>query len=104
MTFDEQEIIAYLQQHVVDGIILRAPAKITPAILDHCEHVKAISGAGIGLDNIDVDYATKKGIKVLHAPKMNSEATAEHAVALLLAVMKDISSFHMRNEKREFLI
>lgn len=101
-TFNEQEIIAYLQQHVVDGIILRAPAKITPAILDHCEHVKAISGAGIGLDNIDVDYATKKGIKVLHAPKLNSDATAEHAIALLLAVMKDISSFHSEMKKGNF--
>lgn len=101
-TFNEQDIISYLQQHVVDGIILRAPAKITPAILDQCEHVKAISGAGIGLDNIDVDYATKKGIKVLHAPKMNSDATAEHAVALLLAVMKDISTFHLEMKKGNF--
>lgn len=101
-TFNEQEIISYLQQNMVDGIILRAPAKITPAILDQCEHVKAISGAGIGLDNIDVNYATSKGIKVLHAPKMNSEATAEHAVALLLAVMKDINSFHVEMKKGNF--
>ncbi|CAM3062952.1 NAD(P)-dependent oxidoreductase [Filibacter tadaridae] len=92
--FNEVEIITYLKSHDVDGIILRAPAKITRGILDHCHDVKAISGAGIGLDNIDVDYATSKGIKVLHAPKINSRATAEHAVALLLAVMKDITIFH----------
>ncbi len=55
--------------------------------------MKAISGGGIGLDNIDVSYATGKGIKILHAPKINSLATAEHAVALLLAVMKDITIF-----------
>ena len=91
--FDEQGIIDYLKNNEVDGIILRAPAKITPAILDHCQHVKAISGGGIGLDNIDVSYATGKGIKILHAPKINSLATAEHAVALLLAVMKDITIF-----------
>lgn len=100
--FDEQEIISYLEKNVVDGIILRAPAKITPALLDHCEHVKAISGAGIGLDNIEVEYATKKGIKVLHAPKLNSQATAEHAVALLLSVMKDISIFHLEMQKGNF--
>ncbi|MBD7908443.1 NAD(P)-dependent oxidoreductase [Sporosarcina gallistercoris] len=100
--FDEQEIIKYLQQNSVDGIILRAPAKITPAILNHCENVIAISGAGIGLDNIDVEYATAKGIKVLHAPKMNSTATAEHAVALLLSVMKDISVFHTEMQKGNF--
>lgn len=100
--FDEQEIIKYLQQNAVDGIILRAPAKITPEILNYCDNVIAISGAGIGLDNIDVDYATTKGIKVLHAPKMNSTATAEHAVALLLSVMKDISVFHTEMQKGNF--
>ncbi|MDW0109725.1 NAD(P)-dependent oxidoreductase [Sporosarcina aquimarina] len=100
--FDEQEIIGYLKQNKVDGIILRAPAKITGDILDHCAHVTAISGAGIGLDNIDVEYATSKRIKVLHAPKMNSTATAEHAVALLLSVMKDITVFHAEMQKGNF--
>ncbi|WP_025783440.1 D-isomer specific 2-hydroxyacid dehydrogenase family protein [Sporosarcina sp. D27] len=100
--FDEQEIITYLRQNSVDGIILRAPAKITAEVLNHCENVIAISGAGIGLDNIDVEYATTKGIKVLHAPKMNSTATAEHAVALLLSAMKDISMFHREMQKGNF--
>src|SRR5690625_6856118 len=59
-TFDEDKIIAFLNENKIDGIMLRAPAKITPAILDACDEVKAISGAGVGLDNIDVDYATKK--------------------------------------------
>src|SRR5699024_7996090 len=66
-TFDEDKIIAFLNENMIDGIMLRAPAKITPAILDACDEVKAISGAGVGLDNIDVDYATKKGISILHA-------------------------------------
>lgn len=100
--FNEQEIIRYLQQNSVDGIILRAPAKITPELLDHCDNVIAISGAGIGLDNIDVEYATVKGIKVLHAPKLNSTATAEHAVALLLSVMKDLHVFHTEMQKGNF--
>lgn len=101
-TFDEQEVITYLKSHHVDGIILRAPVRITRAILDHCHNVKAISGGGIGLDNIDVDYATSKGIKILHAPKINSRATAEHAVALMLAVMKDITIFDKETRKGNF--
>ncbi|MFD1927965.1 NAD(P)-dependent oxidoreductase [Sporosarcina siberiensis] len=101
-TFNEEEIITYLKNNDVDGIILRAPAKITPAILDQCSKVKAISGAGIGLDNIDVEYATTKGIKILHAPKINSRATAEHAVALLLAVMKDITIFDRNTRSGNF--
>lgn len=100
--FKEQEICNYLLQNKVDGIILRAPAKITPAILDCCKQVKAISGAGVGLDNIDVEYATKKGISILHAPKLNSTATAEHAVSLLLAVMKKITFFDHATREGNF--
>src|SRR5699024_11414309 len=59
-TFDEDKIIAFLNENKIDGIMLRAPAKITPAILDACDEVKAIYGAGVGLENIDVDYATTK--------------------------------------------
>ncbi len=100
--FNEQEIIHFLQNNQVDGIILRAPARITPAIIDACSNVKAISGAGVGLDNIDVDYATQKGIKILHAPKINTTATAEHAVSLILAVMKNIVKFHAEMEKGNY--
>ncbi|GIO24142.1 hydroxyacid dehydrogenase [Oceanobacillus sp. J11TS1] len=100
--FEEEKVIAFLQNNKVDGIILRAPARITPAILDACDHVKAISGAGVGLDNIDVEYATNKGIRVLHAPKINTVATAEHTVSLMLAVMKNIVTFHTEMEKGNY--
>lgn len=102
--YDEAEIVDYLQNHSVDGIILRAPARITRAILDNCQNVKAISGAGVGLDNIDVEYATQKGIPILHAPKINSQATAEHAVSLLLAVMKRTTFFDRETRKGNFSI
>jgi D-3-phosphoglycerate dehydrogenase / 2-oxoglutarate reductase len=101
-SFHEAEICDYLQHHHVDGIILRAPARITPAILDSCKQVKAISGAGVGLDNIDVRYATTKKIPVLHAPKLNSTATAEHAVSLLLAVMKKTAFFDRETRAGNF--
>lgn len=100
--FNEQEIIAFLKNNQVDGMVLRAPARITPAILDACTGVKAISGAGVGLDNIDVDYASKKGIRILHAPKINTRATAEHAVSLILTVMKDIVRFHNEMERGNY--
>lgn len=100
--FNEEEIINFLQNNHVDGIVLRAPARITPAILDACSTVKAISGAGVGLDNIDVEYATEKGIKILHAPKINTVATAEHAVSLILATMKTIVQFHNEMERGNY--
>ncbi|MFE8697876.1 hydroxyacid dehydrogenase [Cytobacillus sp. FJAT-53684] len=78
----------------VDGIVLRAPAKITKEIIDAAPHLKVISGAGVGLDNIDVQYATEKGIPVLHAPSVNSVSTAEHAITLLMALSKTLIPFH----------
>ncbi|MGG1662688.1 hydroxyacid dehydrogenase [Brevibacillus sp. NRS-1366] len=78
----------------VDGIVLRAPAKITREIIDAAARVKVISGAGVGLDNIDVAYATEKRIPVLHAPSVNAISTAEHAVTLIMALGKSLLPFH----------
>ncbi|RNF40211.1 NAD(P)-dependent oxidoreductase [Planococcus salinus] len=100
--FDEQQVVEFLADNSVDGIILRAPAAITPAILDQCSGVRAISGAGVGLDNIDVKYASEKGIAILNAPSLNSQATAEHAVSLIMAAMKNTSVFNEETKKGNF--
>jgi D-3-phosphoglycerate dehydrogenase len=86
----------------VDGIVLRAPAKITREILDAASHLKVISGAGVGLDNIDVQYATSKGIPVLHAPSVNAASTAEHAVTLIMALGKSLIPFHAEMSKGNY--
>lgn len=86
----------------VDGVVLRAPARINKDILDAAKNVKVISGAGVGLDNIDVTYATKKGIPVLHAPKVNTNATAEHTIGLLFGLSKKLIPFHQEMEKGNF--
>lgn len=78
----------------VEGIVLRAPAKITKEIIDANPNIKVISGAGVGLDNIDVEHATKMGIPVLHAPSVNRVSTAEHAVMLILALAKKVVPLH----------
>ncbi|MET3695720.1 D-3-phosphoglycerate dehydrogenase [Bacillus oleivorans] len=78
----------------VEGIVLRAPANVTKEIIDAAPKLKVISGAGVGLDNIDVKYATEKGIMVLHAPAVNDVSTAEHAVLLLMAISKSLIPFH----------
>ncbi len=100
--FNEQQIIEFLDNNNVDGIILRAPAVITASILDHCSSVRAISGAGVGLDNIDVEYATQKGIAILNAPNLNSQATAEHTVSLIMSVMKNVPLFNEETKKGNF--
>ncbi|WP_243297922.1 hydroxyacid dehydrogenase [Bacillus litorisediminis] len=77
-----------------DGIVLRAPARVTREIIDAAPNLKVISGAGVGLDNIDVKYATEKGIMVLHAPAVNDVSTAEHAILLIMALSKSLIPFH----------
>lgn len=85
-----------------DGIVLRAPAKITREVIDATPHLKVISGAGVGLDNIDVSYATEKGIPVLHAPAVNKVSTTEHAVMLIMALGKSVIPLHENMKKGDY--
>ncbi|MCF6094859.1 hydroxyacid dehydrogenase [Microaerobacter geothermalis] len=103
--YDQEHIISLLLKHKdIKGIILRAPARITSEIIEAASSVKVISGAGVGLDNIEVDSATKKGIAVLHAPKVNTKSTAEHAVGLFFSLYKKILPFDRETRKGNFLI
>ncbi|HHT9136829.1 MAG TPA: phosphoglycerate dehydrogenase [Candidatus Wunengus sp. YC60] len=71
-----------------DGIILRSGTKITAALLEKAETLKAICRAGVGVDNVDVPAATKKGIVVMNTPEGNITSTAEHTVALLFSLSR----------------
>lgn len=73
-----------------DGIIIRNSTKLTKEILDCAKNLKIIARAGVGVDNIDVEYAAKKGIWVVNSPDGNTEATAEHTIAMLLALARKI--------------
>lgn len=73
-----------------DGIILRSRTKIGEAELQAAKRLKVIGRAGTGLDNIAVEAAQKRGIKVLNAPGTNANAVAELTLALLLAAVRDL--------------
>lgn len=73
-----------------DGIILRNMTKVTADVIDAAKNLKIIARAGVGVDNIDVAYANKKGIVVVNSPDGNTEATAEHTIAMLLALSRNI--------------
>ncbi|RKN84977.1 hydroxyacid dehydrogenase [Paenibacillus ginsengarvi] len=85
-----------------EGIVLRAPARITKEVIDAAPRLRAISGAGVGLDNIDVAYATSKRIPVLHAPAVNAVSTAEHTVMLIMAAAKSLIPFHEQMRQGRF--
>ncbi|MCJ7832458.1 MAG: phosphoglycerate dehydrogenase, partial [Actinobacteria bacterium] len=68
-----------------DALVVRSGTKVTAQVIEAGENLKVIARAGIGLDNVDVDAATRRGIVVLNAPQSNIVSAAEHTVALLLA-------------------
>jgi len=73
-----------------DGLAVRSSTKVTPAILAAATSLKVIGRAGIGVDNIDVSAATRRGIVVMNTPFGNSITTAEHAIALIFALARQI--------------
>ena len=74
-----------------DGVIIRSGVKITAASLEGNKRLKAIVRAGVGTDNIDKEAATRLGIVVMNTPAGNTLSTAEHAVALMLALSRSIA-------------
>ena len=73
-----------------DGLAVRSSTKVTEKIIGAGSKLRVIGRAGIGVDNIDVGSASKKGIVVMNTPQGNSITTAEHAIALLFALARDI--------------
>src|SRR6056297_3958530 len=73
-----------------DGAILRSGVKITPESLEGNTRLKAIVRAGVGTDNIDKPAATRRGIVVMNTPAGNTVSTAEHALALMLALSRNV--------------
>ncbi len=73
-----------------DAIIIRSGTTLTPEILEGQTRLKAIVRAGVGVDNIDVPSATKRGIVVMNTPGGNTVSTAEHTVAMILALSRNI--------------
>ncbi|MDL1957180.1 MAG: phosphoglycerate dehydrogenase [Candidatus Desulfofervidus auxilii] len=72
------------------ALIIRSATKVTAELIDAAKNLKVIGRAGIGLDNVDIKTATKKGIVVMNAPEGNVVTTAEHTIALLMALARNI--------------
>ena len=73
-----------------DGLIVRSATRVTAEVIDRADNLKAIGRAGIGVDNIDIDAATKRGVIVANAPESNTVAAAEHTLGLMLASARRI--------------
>ncbi|MBF0228498.1 MAG: phosphoglycerate dehydrogenase [Desulfamplus sp.] len=72
------------------GLAIRSATKVTKEIIDAATNLKVVGRAGIGLDNVDIPAATQKGIAVMNTPGGNTVTTAEHAIAMMMALTRNI--------------
>jgi D-3-phosphoglycerate dehydrogenase / 2-oxoglutarate reductase len=77
-----------------DGILIRSGTKLDAGLIDRADHLKIVGRAGVGVDNVDVDAATKRGVVVANAPQSNVITAAEHTMAMLLALARKIPQAH----------
>lgn len=101
-----QELKAEIQDY--DGIAVRSSSQITAEILNTASGLKVIGRAGIGVDNIDVQAATAAGVIVMNTPFGNSITTAEHAIAMMMSLARQIpqaneSTHKGKWEKKKFM-
>ena len=85
---ERDELMKIIDQY--DGLAVRSSTKATPPVLEAATNMKVIGRAGIGVDNIDLPTATANGIVVMNTPFGNSITTAEHAIAMMFAVARQI--------------
>jgi D-3-phosphoglycerate dehydrogenase len=85
---DKDKLFEVIGQY--DGLAIRSATKVTDKIIAAARNLKVIGRAGIGVDNVDIPAATKKGIIVMNTPFGNSITTAEHAISLMLSLARQI--------------
>ena len=103
---DKDKLAAVIKDY--DGLAIRSASKATAKLLESAPNLKVIGRAGIGVDNVDIPAATAKGIIVMNTPFGNSITTAEHAIALMFALARqlpaaDVSTQAGKWEKNRFM-
>lgn len=78
--------------HNYDALIVRSETKVTAGLMTAGKKLRVVARAGVGVDNVDLDAATKLGIIVVNSPQGNINAAAEHTIALLMAVARNVGS------------
>ncbi|BBO79998.1 D-3-phosphoglycerate dehydrogenase [Desulfosarcina ovata subsp. sediminis] len=83
-----EELIAIIGEY--DALVIRSATRVTEAVLEAGKKLKVVGRAGIGLDNVDIPAATKRGVVVMNTPTGNVVTTAEHAIAMMMALTRNI--------------
>ena len=87
-----EELISIIGEY--EGLMVRSETKVTAKVIEAGKKLQVIARAGVGIDNIDVEAATQRGIVVVNAPTANTMAAAEHSIALMLALARHIPQAH----------
>jgi len=96
----KEEIMEIIQDY--EALIVRSQVKVDRDIIEKGKNLKIIGRAGVGVDNIDLDAATERGIIVVNAPGGNTISTAEHTIALLLALARKIPQAYLSMREKKW--
>ncbi|MDD2638965.1 MAG: phosphoglycerate dehydrogenase, partial [Methanothrix sp.] len=83
-----EELIEKIKDY--DALAIRSGTKVTAEVIAAADKLKVVGRAGVGVDNIDIDAATKKGIIVVNTPGGNTISAAEHTIAMMLSLARNI--------------
>ncbi|WP_421857408.1 phosphoglycerate dehydrogenase [Oricola sp.] len=89
---DKDKMLEIISQY--DGLAIRSATKVTEKLIGAADKLKVVGRAGIGVDNVDIPAASRRGIIVMNTPFGNSITTAEHAIAMLFAVARQLPEAH----------
>ena len=85
----EEQLLKIIDQY--QGLVVRSQTKVTAGLLEAATQLKVVGRAGVGVDNVDVEAATKKGVIVMNTPGGNTVSTAEHTFSLMMAISRNIA-------------
>ena len=89
---DKEKLLEIIGQY--DGLAIRSATKVTEKVIEAATNLKVVGRAGIGVDNVDIPAASRRGIIVMNTPFGNSITTAEHAIAMIFAVARQLPEAH----------
>ena len=87
-TVAQEQLVAYINDNKISALLVRSATKVRKDIIDNCPSLKIIGRGGVGMDNIDVEYAREKGIKVINTPAASSHSVAELVFAHLFGMVR----------------
>ena len=88
----QDDLISYINNSKIDALLVRSATKVRKNLIDNCPSIKLIGRGGVGMDNIDVEYARSKGLKVINTPAASSKSVAELVFAHLFGCVRHLYS------------